>query len=66
MKWMFILSAAFGVLSGWLGLLLSYIFDIPSGATIVITSSVIFLIAVVFSPKRKVKRWQKEPAEDNE
>jgi len=58
MKRMFLLSAGFGVFSGWMGLLLSYIFDIPSGATIVITSSLIFMIAAVFSPKRKVKGWQ--------
>ncbi|MBL7166117.1 MAG: metal ABC transporter permease [Dehalococcoidales bacterium] len=59
MKRMFILSAAFGVLSGWIGLLLSYLFDVPSGATIVITSSIIFMVAAIFSPKRKVKGWQK-------
>jgi manganese/iron transport system permease protein len=61
MKRMFILSAAFGVFSSWMGLVFSYFFNIPSGATIVVTSSVIFLIAVIFSPKRKVKRWQKKP-----
>ncbi len=60
MKRMFLLSAGFGVLSGWIGLLMSYLFNIPSGATIVITSSVIFLIANIFSPKKKVKRWQKQ------
>ena len=60
MKKMFILAAAFGVLSGWIGLLFSYLFDAPSGATIVVTSSVIFMIAAIFSPKRKVKRWQNE------
>ncbi len=58
MKWMFILAAVFGVLSGWVGLFFSYLFDIPSGATIVVTSSLIFMIAAVFSPKRKVKGWQ--------
>ena len=60
MKRMFILSATFGVLSGWIGLLLSYLFDVPSGATIVITSSVIFMVAAVFSPKRKVKGWREK------
>ncbi|UCB43844.1 MAG: metal ABC transporter permease [Dehalococcoidales bacterium] len=60
MKRMFILSAVFGVLSGWVGLLISYFLDWPSGATIVITSSVIFIIAAVFSPKRKVKHWQEK------
>ena len=62
MKRMFLLSAGFGVLSGWVGLLMSYLFNIPSGATIVVTSSVIFLCAAVFSPKRKVKGWQAKPA----
>ena len=61
MKKMFLLSAGFGVLSGWMGLLFSYLFDVPSGATIVVTSSVIFMLAAVFSPKRKVKGWQVKP-----
>jgi manganese/iron transport system permease protein len=61
LKRMFILSAVFGVLSSWTGLYFSYLFNIPSGATIVLTSSVIFMLAVVFSPKRKVKRWQIKP-----
>ena len=61
MKKMFLLSAVFGVLSGWIGLLVSYLLDVPSGATIVITSSIIFIIATVFSPKRKVRRWKEEP-----
>ena len=55
MKKMFLLSAAFGVLSGWVGLLVSYVFDLPSGATFVIVSSVIFMLAAVLSPKRRVK-----------
>jgi manganese/iron transport system permease protein len=61
MKRMFLLSAGFGVLSGWMGLLFSYLFNIPSGATIVVTSSVIFLLAAVFSPKRRVKGWRARP-----
>ncbi|MBA7698668.1 High-affinity zinc uptake system membrane protein ZnuB [subsurface metagenome] len=60
MKRMFLLSAAFGVLSGWTGLLFSYLFNIPSGATIVITSSLIFMLAAVFSPKRRVKGWRQQ------
>ncbi len=61
MKRMFLLSACFGVLSGWIGLLFSYLFNIPSGATIVITSSAIFMLAAIFSPKRKVKGWKEKP-----
>jgi manganese/iron transport system permease protein len=64
MKKLFLLSAGFGVLASLAGLMLSYFFDLPSGATIVVTSSVIFLLAVVFSPKRKVKRWQQKPASE--
>ncbi len=60
MKRMFLLSAVFGVLSGWIGLLFSYLFNIPSGATIVITSSIIFMLAAIFSPKRKVKRLKEK------
>ena len=62
MKRMFLLAAGFGVLAGWLGLLISYLLNIPSGATIVITSSVIFMLAAVFSPKRRVKGWSAKPA----
>jgi len=61
MKRMFFLSAAFGVLSGGIGLLMSYLLNIPSGATIVITSSAIFGIATIVSPKRKVRHWERKP-----
>lgn len=60
LKKMFILSALFGVLSGWLGLLASYLFDAPSGAVIIVVSSLIFALATLLSPKRKVKGWQAE------
>jgi len=61
MKRMFLLAAIFGVVSAWAGLLFSYLFDIPSGATIVITSSLIFMLAAAFSPKRKIKGWWGKP-----
>jgi manganese/iron transport system permease protein len=61
MKTMFLLAAVFGVASGWAGLLISYLFNIPSGATIVITSSIIFMICALFSPKRKFKKWVTKP-----
>jgi manganese/iron transport system permease protein len=53
---MFLLSAAFGVLSTWLGLLGSYLFHFPSGATIVLVSTSIFIAAAASSPKRRVKK----------
>jgi manganese/iron transport system permease protein len=58
LKRMLLIAIAFGVISCWAGLLASYLLDIPSGAAIVITSSIIFGLATAFSPKRKVKGWQ--------
>jgi len=55
MKRMFLISVGFGVLACWIGLLFSYLLNIPSGATIVIASSLIFMLAAIFSPKRKTK-----------
>jgi manganese/iron transport system permease protein len=61
MRRMFLLSAGFGVLSGWTGLLFSYLFNIPSGATIVVTSSVIFMIKAYFNEKAVI--WDETAAE---
>ncbi len=58
LKRMLLIASVFGIISCWAGLAASYFLDIPSGASIVITSSVIFGLATAFSPKRKVKRWQ--------
>lgn len=58
LKTMFVLSAIFGVGACMLGLLFSYIFNVPSGAVIIIVSSVIFGLSLIFSPKRKVKRYE--------
>jgi manganese/iron transport system permease protein len=55
LKKMFLFSAIFGVLSSWCGLLFSYLFNFPAGATIVIVSSLIFMLAAIFSPKKKLK-----------
>ncbi|HKL21424.1 MAG TPA: metal ABC transporter permease, partial [Tichowtungia sp.] len=53
---MFVLSAAFGVLSCFAGLYLSYRFDVPTGAVIVLCSSIIYALAFLFSPKRRARR----------
>jgi manganese/iron transport system permease protein len=58
LKKMLLIAVAFGVISCWAGLAVSYLLDIPSGASIVITSAIIFGLATAFSPKRKVKGWQ--------
>ncbi len=56
LKFLFLLSAIFGVISCLLGLFFSYLWNLPSGAVIIIVSSIIFGISMVFSPKRKVKK----------
>ena len=61
LKRMIFIAVGFGVLSCWVGLAVSYFFDLPSGAAIVITSTIIFGLATAFSPKRKVKGWQHMP-----
>ncbi|MBU4532234.1 MAG: metal ABC transporter permease [Eubacteriales bacterium] len=53
---LFILAGCFGVLSCWMGLALAYLFNLPSGATIVVFSTLIFLVCNLFSPKRRFKQ----------
>lgn len=55
MKKMYILSVSFAVLSGWAGLFFASVFNLPAGASIVIVSSLIFILSIIFSPKRKIK-----------
>ena len=62
LKRMFLISSGFGIISCWFGLLFSYLFNFPCGATIIIVSSLIFGIAVLLSPKRKVKEWEANEA----
>ncbi len=52
-KRMFPLSLAFGICTCLTGLLASFWFDIPSGATIVIVATLFLGLAVLFSPKRR-------------
>ncbi len=54
LKTMYLLSILFAVISGWLGLLAATMFDAPTGACIVIVSSLIFGLAALFSPKRRI------------
>ncbi len=55
MKKMYFLSCVFAILSGWIGLFLSAKFNFPAGASIIIVSTFIFIISVIFSPKRVKK-----------
>lgn len=53
---MLLYSALFAVASCLIGLLVSYLFNAPTGAVIVLVSGAILLVAVVFSPKRRKLR----------
>ncbi len=60
------LSALFGTTASLIGLFLSYRFDLPSGATIVLTISVIFGLCTAFSPKRKQCEWTRLESTEKE
>jgi manganese/iron transport system permease protein len=56
LKSFFLISAATGILACVLGLVASYLFDIPSGAAVVLAATLLFALAFVFSPKRRMMR----------
>ncbi|RLB13456.1 MAG: metal ABC transporter permease [Deltaproteobacteria bacterium] len=56
LKIMFFLSASFGIISCLAGLIFSYLFNVPTGAVIVLASSCIFLLAFMLSPKRRIAK----------
>ncbi len=65
-KKMMFLAIVFGLISSVGGLFLSYYLDTASGATIVMLSTVIFFIAAIFSPKRKISfKNPEEPVSEN-
>jgi manganese/iron transport system permease protein len=53
LRTMYLLSALFGVLSCLVGLFVSWLTDAPAGAVIIITSSAVFGICLLLSPKRR-------------
>jgi len=53
---MFFYAAAIGIGGSVGGVLLSYWFNLPSGAAIVLLVTALFFLAVLFSPKRRMKR----------
>ncbi len=55
LKTMYILSALFGVSACLAGLVLSYLFNVPSGSVVIMVSGLIFIISMIFSPKRRTK-----------
>lgn len=51
---MIVLSAIIGTLSSVIGLFFSYSYNWASGATIVLTAAVFFILAFIFSPKQSI------------
>lgn len=49
---MLILAVLFGVSASLGGLMISFLFDLPSGATIVLLATSVYVVAFVLSPKR--------------
>jgi manganese/iron transport system permease protein len=60
LKYFFIISVASGIGACVSGLIASYIFDLPSGAAVVLMATIIFAAAYIFSPKRRRKNLKKE------
>jgi ABC-type Mn2+/Zn2+ transport system permease subunit len=50
---MIVLSVIIGIVSSLAGLFLSYLFNLASGATMVLTAAVLFFLCLVLSPKKK-------------
>lgn len=55
LKHFFLISTASGIGACVSGLIMSYIFDLPSGASVVLMATAIFAVAYIFSPKRRSK-----------
>ncbi|WP_027191887.1 metal ABC transporter permease [Fundidesulfovibrio putealis] len=53
LSWMFVFAAALGAVSCTMGLFLAWYADVPAGAAIVVSSSLIFLVCSFFSPKNR-------------
>ncbi|MBI3805174.1 MAG: metal ABC transporter permease [Nitrospirae bacterium] len=56
MRTMMAISILIGISSSWAGVILSYWFDLPSGSTIVLLATCLFILSVLFSPKRRKSR----------
>jgi manganese/iron transport system permease protein len=56
LKWFFVISACAGVTACLGGLIISGLFDLPSGACVVMASTALFALAFAASPKRRAAR----------
>jgi manganese/iron transport system permease protein len=59
LKYFFLISAASGMAACIFGLIVSYIFDLPSGASVVLMATTLFATAYLFSPKRRSAKLRK-------
>jgi manganese/iron transport system permease protein len=59
LKHFFLISAASGISACVFGLILSYVFDLPSGASVVLMATTIFAAAYILSPKRRSAKRKK-------
>ena len=66
LKVFFLVAITSGVTACVSGLLISYIFDLPSGASIVMASTGIFALAYVFSPKRASAKHSRRNLQQDE
>jgi manganese/iron transport system permease protein len=58
----FLIAAAAGISACVSGLLISYLLDLPAGASVVLMTTAIFALAYIFSPKRlSAKRSFRSP-----
>jgi len=62
LKLFFLASAIAGIGACVSGLLLSYYFDLPSGASVVLTATAIFVVAYIASPKRRAAKQRSRHA----
>jgi manganese/iron transport system permease protein len=59
LKHFFLISAASGIGACVSGLVVSYLFDLPSGASVVLMATAFFTAAYTFSPKRRSAKLRK-------
>ena len=52
---MMALSTVFGAISGFMGIMISFLFNLPGGPSMVLIATAIFLVSYIFSPKRLTK-----------
>ena len=53
---MILYAVIFGVISTLVGLYISFVFDFPTGSTMVITITIIFFLSFIYSPKREATK----------